>query len=120
MASARTRYSDFIIALLQLLRDQCFNCTDIISEQYIDINRIVPGHLKILRTTSGRRARRAFRPSASHCPEQHWRADMSATLITAVRPAAAKRPGAVSRLFVACWDTLAGYLVRRSAIATLR
>ena len=45
---------------------------------------------------------------------------MSATLITAVRPAGAKRPGAVSRLAVACWDTLAGYLVRRSAIATLR
>ena len=45
---------------------------------------------------------------------------MSAILITAVRPAAAKRPGACSRLVVACWDILAGYLVRRSAIATLR
>ena len=45
---------------------------------------------------------------------------MSATAITTVRPAAAKRPGALSRFFVACWDAVAGYLVRRSATTTLR
>ena len=45
---------------------------------------------------------------------------MSATLVTIVRPAAAKRPATVSRMRVACWDALAGYFVRRTAIATLR
>ena len=43
---------------------------------------------------------------------------MSVTLSAVARPAVAKRP--FSRLFVACWDALAGYVVRRSAIATLR
>ena len=45
---------------------------------------------------------------------------MPATAITAVRPAVAKRRGTFSRLFVACWDAVAGHLVRRSAIGTLR
>ena len=45
---------------------------------------------------------------------------MSATLVTVARPAAVKRPATVSRICVACWDAVAGYLVRRSAIATLR
>ena len=45
---------------------------------------------------------------------------MSATAITAVRPAVAKRPGTFSRFFAACWDAIAGCLVRRSAIGTLR
>ena len=45
---------------------------------------------------------------------------MSATLVTIARPTAAKRPGTISRLFVACWDAVAGYFVRRTAIATLR
>jgi uncharacterized protein YjiS (DUF1127 family) len=30
------------------------------------------------------------------------------------------QPAPLSRHIVACWDTLAGYFVRRSAIATLR
>jgi uncharacterized protein YjiS (DUF1127 family) len=45
---------------------------------------------------------------------------MSATLVTIARPAAAKRPATVSRICVACWDAVAGYFVRRTAIATLR
>ncbi len=45
---------------------------------------------------------------------------MSATLVTIARPAAAKRPATVSRICVACWDAVAGYVVRRTAIATLR
>ena len=45
---------------------------------------------------------------------------MSATLVTIVRPAAAKRPATVSRICVACWDAVAGYVLRRTAIATLR
>ena len=45
---------------------------------------------------------------------------MSATLVTIARPATAKRTVTVSRICVACWDAVAGYLVRRSAIATLR
>jgi uncharacterized protein YjiS (DUF1127 family) len=44
---------------------------------------------------------------------------MSATLITIARPAAAK-PTTISRICVAAWDAVAGYLVRRSAITTLR
>jgi uncharacterized protein YjiS (DUF1127 family) len=45
---------------------------------------------------------------------------MSATLVTISRPAVAKRPAMISRICVACWDAVAGYFVRRSAIATLR
>ena len=45
---------------------------------------------------------------------------MSVTLSAVVRPAVAKRPASFSRFFVACWDALAGYVVRRSAITTLR
>jgi uncharacterized protein YjiS (DUF1127 family) len=45
---------------------------------------------------------------------------MSATLVTIIRPAPAKRPAIVSRICLACWDALAGHVVRRSAIATLR
>jgi uncharacterized protein YjiS (DUF1127 family) len=45
---------------------------------------------------------------------------MSATLVTIARPAAAKRPGRIAPLFVAAWDVVAGYFVRRTAIATLR
>jgi uncharacterized protein YjiS (DUF1127 family) len=45
---------------------------------------------------------------------------MSATLVTIVRPAAAKRPATVRRICVACWDAVACYFVRRSAITTLR
>jgi uncharacterized protein YjiS (DUF1127 family) len=45
---------------------------------------------------------------------------MSATLVTIARPATAKRPATVSRICGACWDAVAGYLVRRTAIATLR
>jgi uncharacterized protein YjiS (DUF1127 family) len=45
---------------------------------------------------------------------------MPATAITTVRPVAAKRPGTFSRFFVACWDAVARYLVRRSTITTLR
>jgi uncharacterized protein YjiS (DUF1127 family) len=45
---------------------------------------------------------------------------MSATAITTARPVAAKRAGTLSRFFVACWDAVAGYLVRRSATTTLR
>lgn len=45
---------------------------------------------------------------------------MSATTSNAVRPAVAKRPGTFFRFFVACWNAVAGYLVRRSATTTLR
>ena len=45
---------------------------------------------------------------------------MSATLVTIARPAAARRPATVLRICVACRDAVAGYFVRRSAIATLR
>jgi uncharacterized protein YjiS (DUF1127 family) len=45
---------------------------------------------------------------------------MSATLVTIVRPAAARRRITVSRICAACWDAVAGYMVRRSAITTLR
>jgi uncharacterized protein YjiS (DUF1127 family) len=45
---------------------------------------------------------------------------MSATLVTIARPAAAKRPATSLRIFLACWDAIAGYVVRRGAIATLR
>jgi uncharacterized protein YjiS (DUF1127 family) len=43
---------------------------------------------------------------------------MSATLVTIARPAAEK-PATFSRICVAAWDAVAGYLVRRSAITTL-
>jgi uncharacterized protein YjiS (DUF1127 family) len=45
---------------------------------------------------------------------------MSATLATIVRPEATNRTRAFSQLFVACRDDLAGYFIRRTAIATLR
>ena len=45
---------------------------------------------------------------------------MSATFSTIVRPAVTKGPGAFSRLLSACCDGIAGYFVRRAAIATLR
>jgi len=44
---------------------------------------------------------------------------MSATLSTTVRPAATKRPGALSRLLGACHDGIVGYFVRRAAIKRL-
>jgi uncharacterized protein YjiS (DUF1127 family) len=43
---------------------------------------------------------------------------MSATLVTIARPAAEK-PATFSRICVAAWDAVAGYLVRRAAITTL-
>lgn len=45
---------------------------------------------------------------------------MSATLSAIVRPAIMKRPGAFSRLLSACFDGIACYFFRRSAIASLR
>jgi len=45
---------------------------------------------------------------------------MSATFSAAARPAVAKRPGTISRICLAVWDAVSGYVVRRNAIATLR
>jgi uncharacterized protein YjiS (DUF1127 family) len=45
---------------------------------------------------------------------------MSASFVTVVGPAVAKRPATVSRICVAAWDAVTGYVVRRSAIVTLR
>jgi uncharacterized protein YjiS (DUF1127 family) len=45
---------------------------------------------------------------------------MSATLSAVVWPAVAERATMVSRICVACWDVVAVYVVRRTAIATLR
>lgn len=45
---------------------------------------------------------------------------MSASLVTVARAATANRPGALFRICLACWDAVSGYVVRRSAIATLR
>ncbi len=42
---------------------------------------------------------------------------MSATVSVVARPAVAKRP--FFRICLTAWDTLAGYVIRRSAIATL-
>jgi uncharacterized protein YjiS (DUF1127 family) len=44
---------------------------------------------------------------------------MSTTFSAVARSAVAKRPATVSRICVAAWDVLAGYVVRRSAITTL-
>jgi uncharacterized protein YjiS (DUF1127 family) len=44
---------------------------------------------------------------------------MSAAISNIVRPAR-KAPGTFTQLFSAGWDVLAGYFVRRAAIATLR
>jgi uncharacterized protein YjiS (DUF1127 family) len=45
---------------------------------------------------------------------------MSATLSTVIPSAEAKRPAALPRIFNAGWETIARYLVRRAAIASLR
>ena len=45
---------------------------------------------------------------------------MSATFSAVARPAIAKRPATVFRICLAAWDAVSGYVVRRSAIATLR
>lgn len=45
---------------------------------------------------------------------------MSANLSAVVRPTVAKRPATVLRICVAVWDAVAGYVVRRTAITTLR
>ncbi len=44
---------------------------------------------------------------------------MPATLLSIIRPAVTKRPGAFSRLFSTGLDRIAHYFVRRAAIATL-
>jgi uncharacterized protein YjiS (DUF1127 family) len=44
---------------------------------------------------------------------------MSATLSTTVRPAGTKIPGACLWIFNTCWQGIAGYFVRRAAVATL-
>jgi uncharacterized protein YjiS (DUF1127 family) len=44
---------------------------------------------------------------------------MSATAIATGRRAVAKRSGTASEFFAACWDAVAGYVVRRSAVTTL-
>jgi uncharacterized protein YjiS (DUF1127 family) len=44
---------------------------------------------------------------------------MSATLSTTVQPGVTNRSGTLSRVVVTCWDTITGYVVRRTAIATL-
>jgi uncharacterized protein YjiS (DUF1127 family) len=46
--------------------------------------------------------------------------EMSATVSAVVRPEVRVRPGTFARLVFACWDTITGYFVRRTAIATLR
>jgi len=45
---------------------------------------------------------------------------MSASISPIARPASAKRPGTFLRICLARWDAVAGYFVRRTAIATLR
>jgi uncharacterized protein YjiS (DUF1127 family) len=45
---------------------------------------------------------------------------MSTTVSTALQPAGTQGSGAVLRVFNDLWDTIARYLVRRAAIATLR
>jgi len=45
---------------------------------------------------------------------------MSATLATIVQPDVAKQANAFAQIFSACWDGIARYFVRRTAIATLR
>jgi uncharacterized protein YjiS (DUF1127 family) len=45
---------------------------------------------------------------------------MSATVSAVSQPAVAKWPAILSRICLATWDAVAGYFVRRSAIATLR
>jgi uncharacterized protein YjiS (DUF1127 family) len=45
---------------------------------------------------------------------------MSATVSAVARPAVANRSATIYRSCLACWDALAGYFVRRTAIATLR
>jgi len=45
---------------------------------------------------------------------------MSATFSAVTRPAVAKRPATFSRISLACWNAVSGYVVRRSAITTLR
>ena len=45
---------------------------------------------------------------------------MSATVSNIVRPAIRKAPGTLAPLSSASWDAIAGYFVRRTAIATLR
>jgi uncharacterized protein YjiS (DUF1127 family) len=45
---------------------------------------------------------------------------MSSTLSTIVQPGWTARLGATLRIFNACWEGIAGYLLRRAAIATLR
>ena len=45
---------------------------------------------------------------------------MSATVSAVARPAVARWPAIVSRIGLAAWDAVSGYVVRRSAIATLR
>jgi uncharacterized protein YjiS (DUF1127 family) len=62
-----------------------------------------------------KRSRRR-RPIAAN----HWRPEMSATLSTIARPAGTKSPGVSRRIFTACWERIAHYVVRRAAIARLR
>jgi uncharacterized protein YjiS (DUF1127 family) len=45
---------------------------------------------------------------------------MSATASNMVRPARGKAPGTSAQLLSAFWNGIAGYFVRRAAIATLR
>jgi uncharacterized protein YjiS (DUF1127 family) len=45
---------------------------------------------------------------------------MSANLIAVAQPAVAKRRAVFSRICLAVWEAAAGYVARRSAIATLR
>jgi len=45
---------------------------------------------------------------------------MSATFSADARTAVAKRSGTISRICLAAWDAMSGYVVRRGAIATLR
>jgi uncharacterized protein YjiS (DUF1127 family) len=65
-------------------------------------------------------ARPRFAPTASHGPEQATESKMSATFSAVARPVVAKRPVTVARICLACWDAVSGYVVRRSAITTLR
>ena len=45
---------------------------------------------------------------------------MSATVSNTLRPAAGKTSGTFVQLLGARWEALAGYFVRRAAVATLR
>jgi uncharacterized protein YjiS (DUF1127 family) len=92
----------------------------IVPDHYIRINSIVSGQRRFRRSINHGRREKRLRADGLALPQSnHLETSMSATLARIVRPEVTKRANAFAQIFNACWDGIARYFVRRTAIKSL-